>query len=112
MQVVEVDGVDAETSQRGVDRRPHILRRTVDFAVGITGFGIEHNAELGREHHVVSAVGQNCREKFFVGSRTVYVCGVEQVDPDVESVMQRRPRFVLVGLAVRETHSHTTQSER
>jgi hypothetical protein len=86
MLVVQVDVVHTQPLQAGVAGGAHVLWSAVDAEESAVGRA--HAAELGCEHHLVAARRQQRRQQALVGPHAVHVCGVEEIDADVQRVVQ------------------------
>src|SRR5262245_22929847 len=110
MLVIHVDGVDAESLQRGVTRTPDVFGRPVDsepravFAPNI--------AELRREYDLAAAIANGSTDEALVGERAVRVRRIQEIDPELQRAMDRRDRLRIVVLAVELRHAHAAESHR
>jgi hypothetical protein len=110
--VVEIDVVDAEPLERGVDRGADVLGAAVDPPLRrVRAGGV---AELRREHDLVPPPGDRLADKPLVVAELlpVYVGGVEKGDPELERAVDRRDRLLFVDLAVPGRHAHAAQPQR
>jgi hypothetical protein len=107
--VVEVDVVEAEPLQRRVDARPDVLRLPVDAPAGGVG-RVAHDAELGRQHHLLPPVADGPADQLLVGEGPVHVGGVEEGHAEVEGTVDCGDRLGLVGLAVELAHAHAAEA--
>ncbi len=108
--VVEVDALDSQPPERCLARLPHIRGAAVDRPPGrIAGF--EPDAELGRQEHLLAAVGDRAADEFLVGVRPVHVGGVEEVAPEIERAVDRPQRLGLIGRAVERRHAHAAEAD-
>jgi len=110
MLVVQVDVIDAESLERSLARRAHVLRTPVDAAH--LGIRAAHHPELGREHYLVPPAGDRLTHELLVGVRSVHVGRVEEVDAQVERPVDGGDGLDLVRGAVELRHPHAPQAER
>ena len=108
MLVVEVDVVDAEPLQRGVARLLHVLRVAAHLARAVV---VADVAELRREDDLFAAVADRLTDELLVRAAAVHVGRVEEVDPELESALDRRDRLALVGRSVELRHPHASEAE-
>src|SRR5262249_48641995 len=109
MLVVEVDVVDAEALQGGVDCLAHVLRCAVDRPAAVVEPTV---AELRRDHIVVAPTGDRLADELLVRALAVDVGGVEKVDPELARAMDRRDGLLVVSRAVPRGHAHAAQTLR
>ena len=107
MLVVEVDVVDAETLQRVAAGAAHEIGPPVDAAGAVRP---EFLAELGREHHVVTAVLDRLSDETLVGVRTVGVRGIEQFHPQIEGPVDGGDGLLVIGSSVGLAHAHAAEA--
>ena len=89
VQQVQVDDVDAQSSQRCVAGLPHVLGASV--AHHGARLDLDRTA-LGADAQLVTAgrdggVGQRAPDELLVGERPVHVGGVEERDPEIDRSM-------------------------
>ncbi len=108
--VVEVDRFDAQPLEGSFTRLPHVLGTAIDGALGGI-VGIAHVAELGRDDHTI-ALSLDCpTNQLFVRERSVHIGGVQHVDAELERLMNRRDRFLLVARTVKLRHAHAAKAD-
>ena len=119
--VVEVDGLDAQTPQRCVTGRAHVLRP----AAGARLVRVHHSdgpgdPKLGGDLQLVSVPGDEWGEHLLVraggagGIRlrfAVDVGGVEEGDPGVEGLLKGLAGLVVGGAAVDMAERHAPESD-
>ena len=111
--VVEIDPVGPEALERALDRAAHVLGRAVAHPRPSARLvALRADAELGRDHPVVSMSGDRLADQLLVLERPVHLGRVEEVDPQIERLADRRDCLVLVGGAVEGRHAHASESER
>ena len=71
---------------------------------------VAHDAEFGRQHDVVAAVGDGLADQDLVGPEAVLVGGVEHRDAKIDRVMDGGDRLGVIGGAVELRHPHASQS--
>ena len=109
VQVVEVDVVDAQATQRRVAGLVHVAGIAPDRASrGI--LLVAHETELGGQHDLVAAAADRPTHELLVRVRSVGIRGVQQRDAQVERPLDRRDRLGLVGVAVELGHAHAAQA--
>ena len=106
--VVQVDDLDPEARERRVARRRDVLGPAVDADERAVGAALV--AELRGEHDLVAAARDGPSHELLVGEGTVHVGGVEEVDPEVEGLVDRGDRLVVVSRAVELAHPHAAQT--
>src|SRR5689334_14688035 len=105
--VVKVDVIDAEPPQRGIDCLVDVLGRAVDRAAAVLEPTV---AELRGDDVLVAPSGNRLADELLVRSLAVDVCGVEEVDPELERAVDRRDRLLLVGRPVPGGHPHAAEA--
>ena len=110
MLVVQIDGVDAQAPETAFAGGAHVLRATVDPALGRV-VRIAHDAELGGEHHPVALAPDRPADQGFVGVRAVHVRRVQQGDAEVEGAVDRGDGLRVVAAAVEIAHAHAAEAE-
>ena len=105
MEVVEVDPVGAEATERRVARGPHV----VGAPIGGSDAVADDDAELGREHHLVAVAGDGLADQLLVGAQAVHVGGVEERHAELARTLEGGERFVAVDGSVGEAHPHAAQ---
>jgi hypothetical protein len=107
MLVVEVDMVDTEPGQRLVAALfdvTGVAARLHDTALA------PHDAELGREHHLVAAIGDSTPDQSLVGFGPIDVGGVEHRHAQVERAVDGGDGLVVVvAHAVGLAHTHAAK---
>ena len=93
--VVEVDVVGAEPPQRSLDRGADVGRAAVE--VPRAAAGVRHEAELGRQHHLVAAALDGPADELLVGERAVDLGGVDEGDAQFERPVDGADRLGVVG---------------
>src|SRR5712692_5461091 len=96
VQVVEVDGLDAELREARVAGRAHVLGPAV---VGLGAVRVVDIAELGADHDAVAAALQRAAEHALVPALHVAVGGVEERDAQVHRAVHGRYLHLVVALA-------------
>jgi hypothetical protein len=104
VQVVEVDVVDIQPPEAGLDLHAGIGRRAIDPAV--LGVARQAQAELAGQHHPIAAVGDGAGDQLLVVPGAVDVGGVDEVDPQVDRPVQGADRLLVVGPAVAVGKAH------
>ena len=100
--VVEVDVVDAQALQGALAGAAHVLRAAVDRAARLAVLaGVQPDAELGRQEHLLAAPGDRGADEPLVGVRPVHVGGVQEVAAQVQRAVDRARRFGVVAAARR-----------
>jgi hypothetical protein len=108
--VVEIDVVDPEPLKRGVATQPDVFRSSVH--PDPTAVRAALVPELRRQDDLVAMAFDRATDEHLVGERAVHVGGVQEVHPDLESPVDRRDRFRIVGGAIGLAHPHATESDR
>ncbi len=86
----------------------HVVRAAAHSALrGI--LTIPHDAELGRQHHLVPAVGNGPTYEQLVIAESVHVGRVKQGDVELQRAMDGRDRLALIRAAVELRHAHASQ---
>jgi hypothetical protein len=109
--VVEVDVVGAEAPQGGLASLAHVLGATAD-AAGPGVAGIDHDPELGRQHHLVAPPADRRADQLLVRVGAVDVRGVEEVDAQLQRPVDGRGGFVVVDWPVGIGHPHAAEPHR
>ncbi len=107
--VEQVDVVEAEAPQRGVDHLTDVLGAAVD--AGGLAVRADAEAELGRHHDAVAAAFQGLAEQRLVGEGPVDLGGVEIGDAELEGAVDRGDRFGVVRRAVGLAHAHAAEAD-
>ena len=109
VQLPQVDVVDAEALQRGVDAGAHVLGPAV---AGHRAVAL-HQADLGGEDRLVAAAGEGAADQLLVGERPVDVGGVDERHAEVERAADDLDRDVVVALlgAVGPGHAHAAEAD-
>src|SRR4029079_5874385 len=98
MLIVEVDDLDAQTLQRRVAGPSHVLRPAID-AEKLAVFG-SHVAKFFSQETRATPVAYRASDEPLVLEWTVDVCGVEEVNSNLNGPMNGGNRSRLVGAAV------------
>jgi hypothetical protein len=106
--VVEIEVIDPEPAQRGVQRPPDVLGPAVRHA----GWRVRRvRAELGRQLDLVAPAGQRPAEQLLVRLRSIVVGRVEEGDAQLDRAVDRGDRPRLVDRAVAERHPHAAEAD-
>jgi hypothetical protein len=92
VQVVEVDEIEPQTAEAGLDRVAGLDRRRIG-AAGPMG-------ELAGDHQAVAAIGDGLAEQGLVVTRAVAGGGVEEGDAEVDRAVEGADRLGVVGRTV------------
>ena len=107
MKIQQIDGVDTEPAQAGIDGSRHIVRSAVD-SEGKAPIGrefrsffilIEHDTELGGDERLADVVRKCLADKFFVVSIAIAVGGVDH-HAQVHRPGDRRNASRIIRLAI------------
>ena len=98
MRLVEVDRLDPEPPQRGIQRVAEVPARETD----VVGAVAHRKAPLGREHDLAAylrrLLGEPAPDDLLRGAVAVDVGGVDQGAARLEEGVELRVRYALVGL--------------
>ena len=83
MLVEQVDAIGFQPPQRPFDRLPDVLGMAVQ-AQPLMRLGVELEAELRRDHHLITHWSEPVPDELLVDVRAVYLGGVEQRHPAVD----------------------------
>jgi hypothetical protein len=108
VQVIEVDGLDAEALQRGLAGSRHIVGTAIDADPAL---GFRHLAELGGQHHRVAEAPDDPADQLFVVPAAVDVGGVEQGDAEFDRLLERGGGLRIVALVVTGGHGHAAEPD-
>src|SRR5438874_646219 len=111
MLIVEIDSVDAESLQRSFAGLSYVLRLAV-HSKKCAGLRIAHVSELGGDDDLIAPSLDCAPDQLFVGVRAVYVGGIEQVDPQLDSAVDGGNRLLVVARSIKIGHSHAAKSDR
>ena len=84
MHIIEIDMVDAEALQRGVERGDHMRLAIVDEALAL---GVAGDAEFGGERHARpprAVLGQEPPDAVLALAEAIGVSGVEEIDAEIQ----------------------------
>lgn len=114
-------GAGGVKSMRSVPRRrsaclagaAHVRRPRVGAGERTAGIIVVGDAELRRDHHPITPVGDGAAEDPLAVPGAIGVGGVEERDAEVESSMDGTDRFVVVHVApIGAADRPTTEPER
>ena len=111
MLVVEVDVVSAQALQGALDGGADVRRAAVDGAG--SAFGVRHQAELRRHHHLVTAAPDGPPDQFLVEEGAVDLGGVEVGDTQIQRPVDGADRLgvaAFTGVVV-AGHRHGAQAD-
>src|SRR5438874_13236908 len=80
MLIQQIDGVDLEPSQRGLDALFDVLRPTVQTDWMRIFLGVNLEPELGRDHDLLTHRSESLAHELFIHERTVNFRGIEERD--------------------------------
>ena len=112
--IEQVDDVDPEPLERGLDGLLDVLRPAVQARPAPAGgrLGLEVEPELGGDHDLVAERGQGLAHELLVRERAVDLGGVEEGDAAFDGRPEQRDHLLLVlGRAVREAHAHAAEPD-
>jgi len=110
--VIEVDPVDSEPSQRPLQAVADVLGTVVEHAPAV---GLTTNGELGRESNSGAAayvLGQEFADHRLADALAVDVGGVPEVDAELERPRERTHRLALVRRSVEAAETHAAEADR
>ena len=107
--VVEVDVVDPQPLEGGVDGPADVVGAAVDADPAAVLAALV--AELGGQHDLVAPAGDRLAHQLLVGERPVHVGGVEEGHAEVQGAVDRGDRLRLVARAVELGHAHAAEAE-
>ena len=107
--VVEVDVIDAQPGKGSVAGGPHVFGTAVDSDPASVRAALV--AELGGEDDLVTPAGDSSADKHLVREGAVHVGGVQEVDTDLESPVDRCDRLLVVARPVRLAHPHAAEPD-
>ena len=113
VQVIEIDGLDAEAPERTLAGAPRVGGAAV--AAGDRSVRGDSEAELRGDLPALASAGERPGDEFLIGVRTVDLGRVEEVDAELEREVERRQRLAGVargGAAIGPGHAHAAQAER
>src|SRR5690349_3011863 len=107
MLVVEIDVVDPEALERSIARLSHIVWVAANAEeLALVSADV---SKFRREYHAIPAIPNRAADELLIRERPVHVGRVEEVDPELDSAMDRRDRLRLGARAVELAHSHAAQ---
>ena len=110
MQVIQIDDVDAETSQARLAAPFDALGTSVDDGRGTAAWRRDET-ELAGQHDVLPAIADRPADEDFVRAPPVGVRGIEERDTKVDRAVERPDRFVVVAGTVTLRHSHAAEPD-
>ncbi len=105
MQIPEVDDVDLQALQTGVERLRHVLGAAVGDAATLAA----EIAELRREHDVVAATRDRLAEQLLVVAEAIHVGAVEHGNAAIERLVDELERLGIVALAIDTRQRHEAE---
>lgn len=109
----QVDGLDPQALQRRLGHRPDMRRSAVDAQDLRAPFGIQLEAELGDDRHLLAKRRQRFADEGLVRVRAVGFGAVEERDPALHGSSNQPDDLVaILRRAVNAGHAHATQSQR
>src|ERR1019366_8007122 len=70
-----------------------------------------HDAALRRQHDLVAAISDSFAHEALVVEGPVLICGIDQVDPELDGAVDRRDRLLVVARAVELRHTHAPETK-
>jgi hypothetical protein len=108
--VIEVDDLDAEAAKASLAAAPHIVCRALHAHEA--SIGLAQDAELGREHDLVSTAGDGLADELLVVPLPVDIRGVQEADAELDGAMEGGDGFTLIARAIELAHAHAAETER
>ncbi len=102
MQIIEVDDVQSQALEAGLDRVSGPDRHGVGAAGAMD--------ELRRDHQPLAAVGDGAAEQGLVVTLAVGGGGVEEGDAELDGAVQGLDRLGVVGLAIAGRQPHRAET--
>ena len=93
MQVVQVEGFDAEATERAFGGRADLVWPT-DLALG-PAISVEEHVELGGDDHLAAVRRQRLADEFLVGPGAVGLGRVEEGDAPLDGRPDKRHRLLM-----------------
>src|SRR3712207_1088068 len=110
MLIVEVYVVHLQPLQRSVASLAHVLGSAVHAQPSTVLSPLV--AELGCEGYLIPPVGDRPANEPLIGKGPVHICGVQEGDTKLNSVVDGGYRFVVVPGAVELAHAHASQDRK
>ena len=111
MLVEQVDDLDAEPLQRRIADLTDVLGPAIHAGV-FACLGIDHETELGGDHHLAAHWLQRLADDFLVGERAVDFGGVEEGDAQFHRLTDQLDALLLAeAVVVAEVQSHASQPD-
>jgi hypothetical protein len=104
--VVEVDVLDTEPLEAGVDALPHIFGPATDVHRATS---VARDAELRGEHDLITPIRDRPTNEDLVVAVAVHVGGVEERHAQIKCPMNRRAGLIGIGRAVGLGHAHAAE---
>src|SRR5690606_20561485 len=110
----EIDHLDAEALERGFRDLADMLRLAVDAGHRLCSLacGVDPEAELGGDHHLVAEGRQALADEDFVRKRPVDFRRIEEVDAEFDGAVEGADGRLLVLSAIGMAHAHAAKSNR
>ena len=110
MLIVQVDVIGTEPLKRTIDGFLDMRRTAVESDLFVVWS--ELPGEFGRDDDIVSSLSfQGAPNQFFIFERPIRFRRIEEIHPDIESMMNHTNTFRFIGAAVRPRHSHAAQTQ-
>lgn len=106
--VVEVDLLDAEALEGCVAGLAHVLGATANATV--FRVAAADDAELGGNLDLVAPSSDRFSDELLIGSRSVHVGGVEELDTAIEGGVYKLDRFLWGAVSVELAHAHAAKA--
>jgi len=110
--IEEIDVIDAETLQRGIRHRLHVLRPAVGPDNGRPLLRIDLEAELRGDDDLVALAFEGAADELLVLERAIDFSGIEEGHAELDRAVDGRDRFAFVGRAIGPAHPHAAEAER
>ena len=109
MLVEQVNGLDFEPFEGGIDDLPDVLGLAVEAAL-LAGVTIE--SEFGGDDHFVAEGSEGFADEFLVGEGAIDFSSVEERDALFDGRTDDGDHLLFVpGGAIAEAHAHTAEAE-
>src|SRR5207302_8238876 len=106
--VVEIDHADAQAREARLTRGANVIGLAAD-AEAAAVFASQ-DAELGGDHDALAPSLHGFADELLVAADAVHVGGIEKVDAQLESALDRGQRFGLVTRTVELRHAHAAEA--
>ena len=112
MLVEEIDGLDTQPLQRRVAHLADVLGPAIEARL-LLSLGVDIEAKLCRNHHLVSERSKRFTDHFLIGKGAIDLGGVEEGDAAFHCRADQRDTLVLTERSgIAEVQPHAAEADR